>query len=147
LHNYPVGGSGKARAEDCHGNKYNITPVRREFLSDLRAIIQLRGAQGLEKRIQKGIRGELNDGRYGVPFVGDNAFLPDRFELIDHEVPVRWFEVLNAESGVRIRDRAARLTVTIDREAPERTRSDLFAPVDTPTASPPESAWVCIGGN
>ena len=35
LHNYPVGTSGQERAESAKGNKYNITPVRREFLSDL----------------------------------------------------------------------------------------------------------------
>ena len=32
LHNYPVGASGKDRQQDAKGNKYNITPVRREFL-------------------------------------------------------------------------------------------------------------------
>src|SRR5437762_680819 len=37
LHNYPVGTSGQERAESAKGNKYNITPVRREFLSGLRA--------------------------------------------------------------------------------------------------------------
>ena len=41
LHNYPVGASGKERKEDAKGNKYNITPVRREFLSDLRAFVLL----------------------------------------------------------------------------------------------------------
>ena len=53
LHNYPVGGSGKARAADCHGNKYNITPVRREFLSGLRAVIQLREVTNLRHEFRK----------------------------------------------------------------------------------------------
>ncbi len=41
LHNYPVGASGKGRKRGAKGNKYNITPVRREFLADLRAYISL----------------------------------------------------------------------------------------------------------
>ncbi len=36
LHNYPVGTSGAERAESTKGSKYNIAPVRREYLSGLR---------------------------------------------------------------------------------------------------------------
>src|SRR4051794_40033355 len=43
LHNYPVGASGQERAESARGNKYNINPVRREFLSGLRAVVALDG--------------------------------------------------------------------------------------------------------
>ena len=41
LHNYPVGASGKERKDDAKGNKYNITPVRREFLSGLHAVVAI----------------------------------------------------------------------------------------------------------
>jgi CRISPR-associated protein Cas5t len=51
LHNYPVGASGKEKATACKGNKYNITPVRREFLSDMRAVVILRGDADIDAEI------------------------------------------------------------------------------------------------
>src|SRR5947209_665819 len=73
LHNYPVGTSGQERAESTKGNKYNITPVRREFLTGLRAIIALDSNPDLEDRVRRGLRGEFNVRRYGLPFLGANA--------------------------------------------------------------------------
>jgi CRISPR-associated protein Cas5t len=94
LHNYPVGASGVARAAECYGNKYFISPVRREFLSDLRAIISLDGAPDLENGIRRGLRGESPNDRYGLPFMGDNSFLLDRLEEValasDRFPTVRW---------------------------------------------------------
>ncbi len=62
LHNYPVGASGKERKEDAKGNKYNITPVRREFLSDVRAVVALDfldDPEEIEARVLEGLRGDL----------------------------------------------------------------------------------------
>ena len=42
-HNYPVGNTSAEYAPATKGSKYNITPVRREFLSDIRAYICLEG--------------------------------------------------------------------------------------------------------
>jgi CRISPR-associated protein Cas5t len=60
LHNYPVGTSGKERKDDAKGNKYNITPVRREFLTDLRAYICLDFFEepAIEDRIRRVLSGE-----------------------------------------------------------------------------------------
>ena len=58
LHNYPVGTSGEERAESAKGNKYNITPVRREFLSGLRAVVCLDGNPELEERVRQGLKGQ-----------------------------------------------------------------------------------------
>src|SRR5207247_1249048 len=41
LHNYPVGSSSEERAATTFGNKYNITPVRRELLVELRVIVSI----------------------------------------------------------------------------------------------------------
>jgi len=145
LHNYPVGTSGAERAESTKGNKYNITPVRREYLSDLRAVIAFRGNDDLADRVRRGLGGELNSARYGIPFLGDNAFLPDRMELLDRLGLVRWFERITSDSRTGIRERTARLTLLIDRADLSRTTSALFAPQQhAVVGDPPPLAWTSI---
>jgi CRISPR-associated protein Cas5t len=148
LHNYPVGASGASRAEECHGSKYNITPVRREFLSQLRAVIAL-DAPELEKAVHRGLSGEGPPNRYGIPFLGDNSFLLDRLEAIsgprDRCTAVSWYEQIGGET-TKARSRATRLTILIDRADLSKTQSALFAPTDPfpADAPPPPSAWVEI---
>ena len=148
LHNYPVGASGKERADDCKGNKYNITPVRREFLSDLRAVIGVRADADLLDRVRRGLAGELP--RYGVPFLGDNNFLPDRVEERGQPgqkpVPACYWYAPVTEAGGGPRPRTARLTVRIDRADLSRTLSHLFAPAGTACEEPPASAWTALPG-
>lgn len=145
LHNYPVGQSGKERAESCRGNKYNITPVRREYLTDVRAVIAWEGDDERWVRVQRGLRGELNDRRYGVPFLGDNAFLIDRLQLLTTPQPVVWYERVTAASTAGVRDRVTRLTEQINRAELSKTRSSLFAPnIEAASANPPAAAWVQI---
>lgn len=142
LHNYPVGTSGKERAEDAKGNKYNITPVRRELLAPLRAVICLEGNDDLEERVRRGLLGEWNTQRYGLPFLGDNSFLVDRLELLREKPTAHWYERISPESGGSPRPRTTRLTLWIDRADLSRTKSDLFAPGEHPTAEIPDAAWV-----
>jgi len=143
LHNYPVGASGKERAEDTKGNKYNITPVRREFLTELRAVIAIKTDDDTDAMIRRGLGVDPPGPRYGVPFLGDNAFLLDRLEELSEPGPVRWFEkVTSADVGPR--ERTTRLTICIDRADLSRTTSALFAP-GNPESQPPEGAWVKIG--
>jgi CRISPR-associated protein Cas5t len=145
LHNYPVRTSGAERAESTKGNKYNIRPVRREYLSGLRAVIALRGNDELIDRVRRGIAGEFTSGRYGIPFLGDNAFLLDRLEVLDQLAPVRWFERITSESGAGIRERPTRLTLLIDRADFSRTTSALFAPQSGAiVGEPPPLAWNSI---
>lgn len=148
LHNYPVGTSGKERAESTKGNKYNITPVRREYLSNLRAVIAVRENDELAALVNRGLAGELSANRYGVPFLGDNAFLIDRLEVLQEPLPpVRWFEKIGPESAGGMRDRATRLTVVIDRANLAATTSALFAPqpcAESGGPNPPDSAWTII---
>ncbi len=145
LHNYPVGTSGSERAESTKGNKYNITPVRREYLSDVRAVIALRGNADLSDRIRRGMSGEHSASRYGVPFLGDNAFLIDRMTIIDNLTSIRWFERINSDASQGIRDRTTRLTVLIDRADLSRTASALYAPqLEATSTEPPPFAWTEI---
>ncbi len=97
LHNYPVGASGKERKDGAKGGKYNITPVRREFLSDIRAIVALDflGRSEIEKAIRTALTDpEDSSARYGLPFLGDNAFLPDIIQVLDAPRPALWYAPL-----------------------------------------------------
>ena len=151
LHNYPVGASGKERKEDTKGNKYNITPVRREFLSDLRAFVLLdfHDNPAVEDQIRRAL--DTSDPcypvRYGLPFLGDNAFLLDKIKI--HEEPVRahWYRQLGENNESEIVPRSTRLTVWIDRQDMSKTRSLLFAPGSAETddaANPDWPAWTQI---
>ncbi|QDU61038.1 hypothetical protein Pan216_18910 [Planctomycetes bacterium Pan216] len=149
LHNYPVGQSGKDRASDCHGNKYNITPVRREFLSDLQAIIALDAPGNLQRDVRRGLSGQSSPARYGIPFLGDNAFLIDRLEEIpdlrDRFTSIQWYQTIDKEDG-SAHTRATRLTIAIDRANLANTKSALFAPSTASDAETiPESAWIHVG--
>jgi CRISPR-associated protein Cas5t len=147
LHNYPVGPTGKEWAHQTKGNKYNISPSRREFLSDLRAVIAVRTDADTEARIRQGLGTDPLDPegrqRYGVPFLGDNAFLPDRIEELTDPGPVRWYERIAADSPPGVREHATRLTVLIDRADLSRTTSHLYAP-GRPSTEPPAAAWTEI---
>lgn len=153
LHNYSVGKGNKVDDPDnpgekeyqgniaarrSHGTKPNITPVRREFLSDLRAVIGIDAGADVLDRVRRGLAGEFP--RYGVPFLGDNSFLLDRAELRDAPGPAYWF-VPVTEAGTGPRPRTARLTVTIDRANLSQTISKLFAPNEDAAAAPPVAAW------
>ena len=84
LHSYPVGASGKELKEKTHGAKFWITPVRRELLVDYDGIIGVEtDDESLLDRIKKGIRGELGEPRYGLPFLGDNNLLIDRIDVLE----------------------------------------------------------------
>jgi CRISPR-associated protein Cas5t len=156
LHNYPVGKGNKVDDPDnpggkayqgdiaarrAQGNKSNITPVRREFLSDLRVMVGIDSDEGTLDRVRRGLAGEFP--RYGVPFLGDNCFLLDRAELKVAPLPSYWFTPVT-EAGAGPLPRTSRLTIHIDRADLSRTTSQLFAPVNEAAVSPPEAAWTSV---
>ena len=148
LHNYPVGATGKPRANETKGNKYNIQPVRREFLSDLDAYICLRGNDWLETRVREGLRlgcrfAPEGRRRYGVPFLGDNSFLVSVLREEPSLVPAYWFVPAERDGYGSGRD-LCRLTVWIDRQDMSRTVSILYHRLDEPAIAIPESAWMRI---
>ena len=57
-------------------------PVRREFLSDLHHRLLFQANEALEQAIRRGLRGESDAPRYGLPFFGDNQFLLNRLEEV-----------------------------------------------------------------
>ena len=144
LHNYPVGSSGGERAATTFGNKYNITPVRRELLVGLRAAIAVDGNSEMETQIMLGLSGKLSGSRYGLPFIGDNSFLPDRIDILKAPIKIHWYERVT-KNDVKIRPRTTRLTQWIDRADLSKTRSDLYAPIDAPLFEVPVNAWTVVG--
>ena len=91
LHNYPVGKQGREHASYAMGNKYNITPVRRSFLLGFRAVVcfrNCRNPENIEELARAGLQGELRR-EYGLPFLGDSNFLPDRIEILESPPPCR----------------------------------------------------------
>jgi CRISPR-associated protein Cas5t len=159
LHNYPVGKGNKVddpenpgtkvyqgdlAARRVAGNKPNITPVRREFLSDLKAVVAIDGNEDLEARVRAGLTTPSAD-RYGVPFLGDNAFLIDRLHEPTEPIPANWYERVTEQSGVGPRPHTTRLTYWIDRADLSQTKSALYAPAgDEPATSPSAAAWTDI---
>ncbi|MDB5392433.1 MAG: cas5 [Planctomycetaceae bacterium] len=146
LHNYPVGASGMP-AELTKGTKNNITPVRRELLCNLRCYICLDGNDVFEDRILRGLNGEFNESRYGIPFLGDNQFLLDRLEIVEAERrhSVYWFETVTESSEPPPRPHTTRLTVSINRADMSRTVSHLYAPNPISEVDVPSNAWIEVG--
>jgi CRISPR-associated protein Cas5t len=144
LHNYPVGKDAGMPKELSKGNKNNITPVRREYLCNVRAILCIDDNEELETRIRRGLAGEFNSEKYGLPFLGDNQFLLDRIEERSNCPAARWFEKIdqNAISGPN--SETTRLTAWIDRADMSKTLSHLYAPTKNAIYSVPEAAWTHI---
>lgn len=144
LHNYPVGNSGQEHAPNTKGNKYNITPVRRAFLSDLRAYIVIDGDSELENRVGSGLDG-MTARTYGIPFAGDNSFLLDRLETVSSRQPAYWLLPVSGEESGGLNGRIMRLTTYIDRADMSNTASLLCVPTRQPQLNIPEEAWVEVG--
>ena len=148
LHNYPVGRDAGMSPEIAKGNKNNVTPVRREFLTDLQAIIAMEASTDdseFESRVVRGLRGELNHDRYGLPFVGDNNLLPDSVTVVQGVARARWYERVPAGEIGGPRQHVTRMTIWVDRGDMSRTRSALYAPAEAPAPNPPDTAWTALG--
>jgi CRISPR-associated protein Cas5t len=144
IHNYPVGDTGKQYVPLAKGNKHNIAPSRRTFLSDLRAYVCLNENSELEERVRSGLAGHYNTTRYGLPFLGDNNFMIDVLREERERQPAYWYEAITESDGRGPRPRTTRLTLSIDRQNMAKTRSALFAPSSEQTVTIPDNAWVSV---
>jgi CRISPR-associated protein Cas5t len=143
LHNYPLMAGQGLPPELAMGRKNNIQPIRREFLSDVRAVAVVDSPSETEQAIRRGLSGQHHPDRYGLPFLGDNNFLLDSLEEIDPR-PARWYGPVVSHSG-RPTPGTTRLTIWIDRTGMAGTRSGLFAPEPDSRDFPPDTAWVTAG--
>ena len=85
----------------------------------------------IEDRIRAGLKGEFADSsqRYGLPFLGDNAFLIDRVDVCGSPVEAIWYRRVVPEVETDVIPRTTRLTIWIDRADMSRTQSALYAPM------------------
>jgi len=139
LHSYPVGASGKELKKRTHGAKYWIVPVRREFLVGLDMVLGVQADDAIVERVQKGLRGELDQERYGLPFAGDNSFLFDRIDVLSQPIPALWYIRMQPDDPPM--RGSYRLTVGIDRANNSKTTSHLYAPAEEALIEPPSNAW------
>lgn len=143
LHSYPVGASGKELSAKTHGAKFWITPVRREILSGYDGMIGVQTEDAdLLAQVKRGLRGELDSPRYGLPFAGDNNLLIDRIDVVDEPPMTRWYARMLPDDPPR--KGSCRLTVGIHRTDNSRTSSLLCAPLENPQSTPPEAAWTWV---
>lgn len=147
LHSYPVGASSKQLALKTYGAKYHIAPVRREFLVGYDGMIGVQTVEAeLFDRVRKGVKGELNQPRYGLPFAGDNNFLFDQIEVTDAPpATTYWYALMQPNDPPR--KGSCRLTVGIHRTDNSKTTSHLYAPLETPRTFPPDEAWIWVPSN
>jgi CRISPR-associated protein Cas5t len=124
------------------GSKYNVIPVRREFLSNLKGYIMIDANRQLEEQVRKGWVGEISR-RFGLPFVGDDNFLLDRLEEVQTPEAALWFTRVE-ESDKGLAEGQFRSTILIDREDSSKSRSILVVPGRQKTPQPPEKAWVLV---
>ncbi len=146
LHNYPVGKDAGVPADWTKGTKNNISPVKREFLSNLHVVICVDENDELEQRICHGLAGEFNSGRYGLPYVGDNSCLIDLLRTVNPQQLPRceWYRrVKDSDQSDQVPS-TTRLTTWIDRSDMTKTQSALFAPSEEPNSQIPQEAWVWI---
>jgi CRISPR-associated protein Cas5t len=140
LHSYPVGASGKELSGRTHGAKFWITPVRRELLTGYDGMIGVQTEDtNLLVQVRKGLRGELDSTRYGLPFAGDNNMLIDRIDIVDEPPLTRWYARISMDDPPR--RGSCRLTVGIHRTDNSRTTSLLCAPLPFGQSMPPDAAW------
>ena len=148
LHNYPVGTTGQEHADACKGAKYNIQPVRREFLSGLDAYVCLRGNANLEKQVSMGLQAgaqwaPVGHARYGIPFLGDNNFMIDVLKEEPSPGRAYWYRCMTKDDNDLI-ERQCRLTVWINRSDMSQTQTLLYAPLKDAVPEIPESAWTLL---
>ena len=141
LHSYPVGNSGKELAALTKGAKFWITPVRREMLINYAGVIGVQtDDKSLKEKVKRGLRGELENSRYGLPFAGDNNFLFDKIEVLD-EPPedVIWY-VRHQSDDKQVKG-SCRLYVSINRTDNSKTTSSIFVPKEDLNLPLPEDVW------
>jgi CRISPR-associated protein Cas5t len=144
LHIYPVNPndpSVKEAESRTKGQKALAKMARREILAGLDCVIAVRDTDDrLTDRIQRGLAGDFNGERYGLPFAGDNNFLFNQIEIVDQPPPTYWYVQVQSDAVRPLRD-SCHLTVGIDRADSSKTTSLLYAPVEEASIYPPEKAW------
>lgn len=142
LHVVPVGQSAAEWEAMTKGSKPSISPARREILQGLDGYAVVEADVDLEQRIARRLSDEATeDGRYGLPFLGDNSFLLDSLEVVEAgAIAVDWLVMLREEERGGFP-----MTAWVDREQPVRTRTAMFNFAAGQLDQIPQQAWSEVG--
>jgi CRISPR-associated protein Cas5t len=142
MHNYPIGQTAAERKVKAHGTKYGIEPTYREIIVNLDMMLGVRADPQLISQVRQGLNGEDDRPRYGLPFAGDNNFLFAQIDCLNEPLPTHWFVPI--ESNLELESGAVSLTVEIDRQNPNLTKSLLFSATKNALTSLPDSEWLSM---
>lgn len=149
LHNYPVSTGNPDREREARGNKYNIQPIRRAYLSNIDAYLCLDGNQTFEEQVRLGLvhgadYAPAGRQRYGLPFLGDNSFLLSSVVIDTEPLPAFWLRQVAREALVDATN-LDQLTVWVDRADQTRTMTRYFSRDAVCQVEVPETAWTAVG--
>ena len=141
VHTYPQTAK-EHLVEKARGSKSGIKPARREALRNLRAVVVVKAADAAwEDRIRRGLGPDPPGPRYGLPFLGDNNFFPDRLEEAS-DAPAHWLARSDGRDGPALADgRYQRLTAWIDRADAANSLTRLFRVPEAAAVEIPDDAW------
>lgn len=139
LHSYLIGNSGRHLQQRCKGQKFWISPGRREVLANVNFVVGVEAEEPVERQILAGLDGDLP--RFGgLPFAGDNSFIFERIEVLDEAPTAQWYVPLD-EGGTAYRGTQS-LPVRVHHTDPARTRYQVFCPL--PPGKPRDTVWVDV---
>jgi CRISPR-associated protein Cas5t len=143
IHGYPVcSATGKDLVDKSNGSKYWISPVRKEFLSNLDIIIGIKNInQEIIEHINTNLKGEST--RYGLPFLGDNNYLINQINILESPIEAYWYNKLPGNITESIKN-TYRLTINIDRENNQKTNSALYYRINNKQSNPDEECWTTV---
>ncbi|MGE3596050.1 MAG: type I-MYXAN CRISPR-associated protein Cas5/Cmx5/DevS, partial [Dehalococcoidia bacterium] len=121
LHAYPVSEKTRRARLSESGAKATVQPARRELLVGLDVCVSVRGPEELETRIRDGLRlgtafQPEGHPRYGLPFLGDNSFLPSHLDEVEAPPAAHWYRKVERSAAIGAAD-VCLLTVWIDRKS------------------------------
>lgn len=150
IHYYTVGeddGKEKKGLLKTKGHKRAIGPARRSFLGSVEGCVCIQSNAALLEGIRKGLRGEKNDDRYGLPFLGNNNFMLERLEEVPRGegIAAHWYVPIEppARDDVDLDlERSTFMTDRVNRTDPSRAITRQYAPTRDKQEIPPAEAWM-----
>jgi len=133
-------GESERRRELAKGRKLSIRTFWKEILYDLEGYIGLDHPE-LEALVDQGINRPSTVSYWGLPFMGDNNFFVERFEVERKPSPCRWLRPLRENESPQ-GERLFYLSIWTDYENNSGSNSQLFCL--TAVRDDPLDAWVSI---
>lgn len=122
-----------------------VSPVKKEFLSNIKLYLLIDGDEVVENTIIKCLNGELESIFNNTPYIGDNNFTIDIIKKVDNiEDCYWWYPIEDFDDFPEIGKKIDQMTITINRKESHKTVSKWFTITDK-QKEVPESSWVEVG--